>query len=82
GMELVEQLADLGPALRKLSQDERNLLSLRFHHDLSQHEIASRLGVSQMQVSRLLARTIERLRDGMRVYPEAPAATAESPTAS
>ncbi|HVE91928.1 MAG TPA: sigma-70 family RNA polymerase sigma factor, partial [Actinomycetota bacterium] len=64
GMDLVEQLADLGPALRKLSQDERKLLSLRFHHDLSQHEIASRLGVSQMQVSLLLARTIERLRDG------------------
>jgi RNA polymerase sigma-B factor len=52
-----------------VSDEDRELIRLRFYECLSQREIAKQLGVSQMQVSRLLARLIERLRsravDGM-----------------
>jgi RNA polymerase sigma-B factor len=48
--------------LRSLPEQERMILHLRFHHDLSQAEIAERVGVSQMQVSRLLRRSLGRLR--------------------
>jgi RNA polymerase sigma-B factor len=47
---------------RQLSRDERRLLRLRFYEERSQSEIAARLGISQMQVSRLLARTLQRMR--------------------
>jgi RNA polymerase sigma-B factor len=49
-------------AWAKLSHDERTLLTLRFYEDHSQSAIAGKLGISQMQVSRLLARTLLRLR--------------------
>jgi RNA polymerase sigma-B factor len=48
--------------LRSLPAQERVILHLRFHQDLSQAEIADRIGVSQMQVSRLLRRSLSRLR--------------------
>ena len=47
---------------RQLSRDERRLLRLRFYEERSQSDIASQLGISQMQVSRLLARTLQRMR--------------------
>ena len=47
---------------RRLSYDERRLLQLRFYDERSQSDIALRLGISQMQVSRLLARTLQRMR--------------------
>jgi RNA polymerase sigma-B factor len=47
---------------RQLSREERRLLRLRFYEERSQSDIASRLGISQMQVSRLLARTLQRMR--------------------
>jgi RNA polymerase sigma-B factor len=46
-----------------LSDRERQVLYLRFAKDLTQTEIAERIGVSQMQVSRLLRRSMTRLRD-------------------
>jgi RNA polymerase sigma-B factor len=49
-------------AWAELSLDERTLLTLRFYEDRSQSAIAGALGISQMQVSRLLARTLLRLR--------------------
>jgi RNA polymerase sigma-B factor len=52
----------IGRAWAKLSADERTLLTLRFYEDRSQSAIAATLGISQMQVSRLLARTLLRLR--------------------
>jgi RNA polymerase sigma-B factor len=52
----------LGRAWSQLTCDERTLLTLRFYEDRSQSAIASELGISQMQVSRLLARTLLRLR--------------------
>lgn len=45
-----------------LSSDDRELIRLRFYECLSQREIAEEIGVSQMQVSRLLARLLARLR--------------------
>ncbi|MEA2284173.1 MAG: polymerase sigma-B factor [Solirubrobacteraceae bacterium] len=53
----------LGPALESLDDRERRLVELRFVDDLSQSEIASRLGMSQMHVSRLLRRALTRLED-------------------
>lgn len=49
-------------AWRQLTADERRLLLLRFFEERSQSDIAERIGTSQMQVSRLLARTLRRLR--------------------
>ena len=48
--------------LSRLSDRERELVRLRFEEGLSQTQIASQMGVSQMHVSRLLARTVQRLR--------------------
>ena len=60
---LVEQLGDLGPALAELPERERTILRLRFVDELTQSEIAERVGISQMHVSRLLRRTLAHLRD-------------------
>jgi RNA polymerase sigma-B factor len=49
-------------ALRSLRPDEREVLLLRFAGDLTQTEIADRIGCSQMQVSRLLRRGLAHLR--------------------
>lgn len=49
--------------LREVSEHERQLLHLRFVREMSQKEIAGELGVSQMQVSRLLRKLLERLRE-------------------
>ncbi|MER5961530.1 RNA polymerase sigma factor SigF [Streptomyces sp. NPDC002057] len=64
-LELFEDVHDLAPLLSGLAERDRLLLHLRFVEELTQAEIGKRLGVSQMQVSRLLSRTIARLRKGM-----------------
>jgi RNA polymerase sigma-B factor len=51
----------VGEAARQLSQREREVLELRFVEDLTQTQIAERVGVSQMQISRILRRAIVRL---------------------
>jgi RNA polymerase sigma-B factor len=61
GFSLAETALDLGAAVRRLPYLERRALVLRFSEDLKQTEIAERLGCSQMQVSRLLARATRRL---------------------
>ncbi len=48
--------------LAALPQRQREVLRLRFEEDLTQREIADRMGISQMHVSRLLRRSLERLR--------------------
>ena len=60
-LERVEYNAVLERTLRALPERERILLHMRFAEDLSQSEIARRVGVSQMHVSRLLRRAVERL---------------------
>jgi RNA polymerase sigma-B factor len=60
---LVDQNATIFAAARHLSMREREILYLRFGEDLTQSEIADRVGVSQMQVSRLLRRSLQRLRE-------------------
>jgi RNA polymerase sigma-B factor len=59
------ELVEIGEALRgtiaALPERERTILSLRFEQDLTQAEIAERVGVSQMHVSRLLRRSLDRL---------------------
>ena len=47
---------------------------MRFFESLTQSEIAQRMGISQMHVSRLLAQSLQRLRDGMLDRPPARAA--------
>ena len=61
--ERAESLMDLAKQVSTLSQRERLLLRLRFVDDLTQSEIAAVLGVSQMQVSRLLTHVIDKVRD-------------------
>ncbi len=62
GYGLAEQRAILDPLLRTLSSRSREVLRLRFQDDLTQAEIGARLGVSQMQVSRLIRQAIVHLR--------------------
>jgi len=52
------------PAIRTLPERERAILRMRFIEDLTQSEIADRIGISQMHVSRLLARSLRQLRAG------------------
>jgi RNA polymerase sigma-B factor len=46
-----------------LPEGERKVLYMRFFESMTQSQIAERIGVSQMQVSRILARTLQCLRD-------------------
>jgi RNA polymerase sigma-B factor len=65
GFELTDNLVSLGPALATLDDRERTILSLRFYGNQSQAEIGEHLGISQMHVSRLLARAVGKLRKQM-----------------
>jgi RNA polymerase sigma-B factor len=60
--ELVELDATVATALKSLPPRERAIVRLRFIEELSQAEIGRRVGISQMQVSRLLRRSLEELR--------------------
>jgi RNA polymerase sigma-B factor len=57
-----ELRAALGPALAALDEREQKIVMLRFHGNLTQSQIADRIGVSQMHVSRLLTRALGKLR--------------------
>jgi RNA polymerase sigma-B factor len=65
-LENLEYRAALAPEMAKLPDRERQILYLRFFRGLTQSEIAQRLGISQMHVSRLLNRTLVRLREALR----------------
>ena len=62
GFELTELRMALGPALALLDERDRTILSMRFYGEKSQAEIGEQLGISQMHVSRLLARALAVLR--------------------
>lgn len=63
GYDVVEYGAAIVPALAELSARDRLVLHLRFVEDLTQTEIATRVGCSQMHVSRILRATVRRLRE-------------------
>lgn len=65
GYAAIDTSASLAEAVRRLPLVDRQVFTLRFHHDLTQSEIAERIGVSQMQVSRILRRVTQELRDRM-----------------
>jgi RNA polymerase sigma-B factor len=60
--ELVELDATVSSVMGRIPQREREILRMRFVEDLTQTEIAARVGISQMQVSRLLRRSLDQLR--------------------
>jgi RNA polymerase sigma-B factor len=62
GLELVENLETLHRALADLPDRATEILVLRFFDDLTQTQIAHRVGLSQMQVSRILSDNLARLR--------------------
>ncbi|GES28497.1 RNA polymerase sigma factor SigF [Streptomyces angustmyceticus] len=64
-LEAVEDLHVLAPLLDTLDARERRLIELRFGQEMTQSQIGAELGVSQMHVSRLLTRTLSKLRAGM-----------------
>jgi RNA polymerase sigma-B factor len=64
-LEGVEYRESLKPLLEKLPPREKRILLLRFFGNMTQSQIAIELGISQMHVSRLLARTLAQLRRGL-----------------
>jgi len=62
GYDLVDLHLALGPALATLDERERRIVALRFYGGETQGQIAAEIGVSQMHVSRLLAKALARLR--------------------
>lgn len=61
--EFVDASVTIAAAARELSTRERRVLALRFVQDMTQTQIADEIGVSQMQVSRILRRALARLRE-------------------
>jgi RNA polymerase sigma-B factor len=72
GYEQAEARAALDSGLASLPARERVILHLRFEEGLTQSQIAARIGISQMHVSRLIRRAIEALRDHAGGSGEAP----------
>ncbi|MFE2571725.1 RNA polymerase sigma factor SigF [Streptomyces mirabilis] len=64
-LELVEDFNALAPMIAELDDRERRIIHMRFVDELTQAQIGEHLGVSQMHVSRLLSRTLAKLREGM-----------------
>ncbi|MFI6038114.1 RNA polymerase sigma factor SigF [Streptomyces sp. NPDC051315] len=64
-LELVEDFHALAPLIAELDERDRRIIHLRFVEERTQAQIGEHLGVSQMHVSRLLNRTLTRLREGM-----------------
>jgi RNA polymerase sigma-B factor len=61
-LERSEMRVLLGDAMEVLSTRDREVLRLRFAEDLTQTEISNRIGVSQMQISRIIRQSIAKLR--------------------
>lgn len=64
-LDLVEDLNSLAPLLEKLDPRSRLIIGMRFGQEMTQSQIATELGFSQMHISRLLARTLATLREGL-----------------
>ena len=61
--EVSEDRAVLAPGFRVLDERERMILHLRFFKGLTQSQIAQQIGISQMHVSRLIRRALEKIRE-------------------
>ncbi|MBK3577921.1 RNA polymerase sigma factor SigF [Streptomyces sp. MBT65] len=64
-LELFEDLHTLAPLLQQLDERERTIIEMRFGQELTQAEIGRVLNLSQMHISRLLNRTLAKLRTGL-----------------
>ena len=60
---MIEQREALHPLLQRLPERERKIVIMRFFGNMTQTQIAQKVGISQMHVSRLLAKTLRQLRD-------------------
>ncbi len=69
GYGLVETSLSLAAASKRLPAQHRRVLAMRFSEELKQREIAGRIGISQMQVSRILRRTNVQLVDELGLTP-------------
>lgn len=65
GIEAVDNRETLRVLLAELPAREQQVIRMRFYADMTQSQIATEIGVSQMHVSRLLTRTLTRLHDGI-----------------
>jgi RNA polymerase sigma-B factor len=64
--DIAELRMTLGTALARLTEREQHILSFRFYGNMTQVEIADKLGISQMHVSRLIAKALGKLREDLR----------------
>ncbi|MFD9392133.1 RNA polymerase sigma factor SigF [Streptomyces sp. NPDC060000] len=64
-LELVEDFHSLAPLIAELDEREKLIIHLRFVEERTQAEIGKELGISQMHVSRLISRMVQRLRTGL-----------------
>jgi len=71
--EVSEDRAVLAPGFRVLDERERRILHLRFFEGLTQSQIAQQVGISQMHVSRLIRRSLEKIREEIAADEEVPA---------
>ena len=65
GYELIDNMESVRELIKRLPVRQRHILGLRFYEDLTQAQIAERVGVSQMHVSRLLSTALKQLRAGL-----------------
>jgi RNA polymerase sigma-B factor len=72
--EVSEDRAVLAPGFRVLDERERKILHLRFFSGLTQSQIAQQIGISQMHVSRLIRRALEKIREEIGSEEEGPSA--------
>ena len=70
--EVSEDRAVLAPGFRVLDERERMILHLRFFKGLTQSQIAQQVGISQMHVSRLIRRSLEKIREEIASEEEEP----------
>ncbi|HET6642625.1 MAG TPA: SigB/SigF/SigG family RNA polymerase sigma factor [Gaiellaceae bacterium] len=68
--EVSEDRAVLAPGFKVLDERERRILHLRFFRGLTQSQIAEQVGISQMHVSRLIRRSLEKIREEIAEEPE------------
>jgi RNA polymerase sigma-B factor len=64
-LDTVSDRCSLQPLLASLTARQQRILAMRYYGDMSQEEIAGKIGVSQAQISRILIRTLAQLRAGV-----------------